>query len=405
MGRLCPEHAREWQAWLDYRVTPRPRFAAAAAYDFTERGVVENRRALADGWAETIRFQQGLIVKACTEQRRRTPVREGSLFTGYNGAGMAATAVLGTEPAWFVENDVAASRLLDHHYPGVKNLGDITLIDWHQVDPVDVLTAGFPCQDISSAGRRAGIEGERSGLWRFAADAIRVLRPGIVLLENVGDLVVRGLDRVAGDLAEVGYDLRWTCLRASDVGACHQRNRWFGIAVPHAGEPIAGFADETAADPPGPRWTEDLAGHSVRADGAQQMALGQAQPGGRDRVAADTHGGGRSGRSHSEQQGRAAVGRDSASTVGWGQYGPAIERWGRVLGRPAPEPTIPGRRGGRKLNPALTEWMMGLPEGQVTGVPGLSVDEMLEMCGNGVVPQQAAAAWAMLLSDLWRCAA
>lgn len=67
-GRLCPEHAREWQAWLDYRVTPLPRFAAAAAYDFTERGTAENRRALADGWAATIRSQQGLIVKACTER-------------------------------------------------------------------------------------------------------------------------------------------------------------------------------------------------------------------------------------------------------------------------------------------------------------------------------------------------
>lgn len=84
----------------------------------------------------------------------------------------------------------------------------------------------------------------------------------------------------------------------------------------------------------------------------------------------------------------------------WAQYGPAIRIWEEVIGRPAPEPTIPGKRGEPRLNPALTEWMMGLAEGHVCDVPGLSREAKLKACGNGVVPQQAAAALRLLLADL-----
>lgn len=72
----------------------------------------------------------------------------------------------------------------------------------------------------------------------------------------------------------------------------------------------------------------------------------------------------------------------------WGRYAPAVHRWRRVLGRPAPHPTITGQRGGKKLNPALSEWMMGWPAGWVTDVPGITPNEALRLCGNGVVPQQ-----------------
>lgn len=84
----------------------------------------------------------------------------------------------------------------------------------------------------------------------------------------------------------------------------------------------------------------------------------------------------------------------------WGRYEPAIQRWEQLLGRPAPVPTTTGTRGGQVLNPALAEWMMGLPDGWITHVPGLSRNDMLRLTGNGVVPQQAAAAYRWLLPQL-----
>jgi DNA (cytosine-5)-methyltransferase 1 len=100
-----------------------------------------------------------------------------------------------------------------------------------RVDPVDIVTAGFPCQDISNAGARAGITGKHSSIWGNVVDAVRVLRPGLVLVENVAALLRRGFDVVHRDLAQIGYDTRWTCVRASDVGAAHRRDRLFLLAA------------------------------------------------------------------------------------------------------------------------------------------------------------------------------
>lgn len=160
-------------------------------------------------------------------------LRYGSLFSGVGGLDRALEQTTSATAAWHCELDPHASKVLDAHWPGVPNLGDITAVDWAQVEAVDVLVGGFPCQDISSAGRRAGIEeGTRSGLWFRYADAVRVLRPRLVVVENVGALLVRGLDVVLGSLAAIGYDAQWTCLRASDIGAPHQRLRMFLVAWP-----------------------------------------------------------------------------------------------------------------------------------------------------------------------------
>jgi len=113
----------------------------------------------------------------------------------------------------------------------VDNLGDIRTVDWHTAAPVDIVTAGFPCQDISDAGKREGIRGAKSSLWGSVADAIRVLRPQLVFVENVAALLRRGLDVVAADLAALGYDTSWICLRASDIGAAHRRDRLFLLAA------------------------------------------------------------------------------------------------------------------------------------------------------------------------------
>jgi DNA (cytosine-5)-methyltransferase 1 len=162
----------------------------------------------------------------------------GSLCTGYGGLDLAVLAVLGGHVAWVADNDSACARLLAARWPSVPNLGDITCIDWHQVPRVDVLTAGFPCQDISHAGHRKGITGPRSGIWQTVAQAIGVLRPDLVFVENVAALRNRGLDRVLTDLAALRYDTTWLCLRASDVGAAHRRDRLFLLATPEPAHPM-----------------------------------------------------------------------------------------------------------------------------------------------------------------------
>lgn len=154
------------------------------------------------------------------------------LCAGYGGLGMAVESLTGDKVAYVAEVDEAATKILAHRFPDAPNIGDITTYDWTQlVGLVDIITAGFPCQDISNAGRRAGIHGERSGIWKNVAEAVRVLRPRVVFLENVSAIRRRGLDVVVGDLASLGYDVRWVSVRASAMGAAHHRDRWFCIAV------------------------------------------------------------------------------------------------------------------------------------------------------------------------------
>ena len=167
-----------------------------------------------------------------------------SLCTGSAALDQAVEAVTGLPTVLVGEKDPAASRLLAARMPWARNLGDITAVDWQALSATvprpAALTAGFPCQDISNAGPRGGIAGDRSGLWKtIAHGAIRHLRPRLVFLENVAALRSRGLDVVAADLAAIGYDARWMCLRAGDpeVGACHRRDRWFAVAYPTAEDP------------------------------------------------------------------------------------------------------------------------------------------------------------------------
>ncbi|WP_051805335.1 DNA cytosine methyltransferase [Streptomyces sp. NRRL F-2747] len=166
-----------------------------------------------------------------------------SLCTGSGALDLAVEAVTGLATTLVAEKDPAASRLLAARLPAAHNLGDLTAIDWADLAASlarpATLTAGFPCQDISNAGPRGGIAGDRSGLWKTVVHAIRHLRPRLVFLENVAAIRSRGLDTVAADLAAIGYDARWMCLRAGDpeVGACHRRDRWFAVAYPAAEDP------------------------------------------------------------------------------------------------------------------------------------------------------------------------
>ncbi|MGW4826261.1 DNA cytosine methyltransferase [Amycolatopsis japonica] len=200
----------------------------------------------------------------------------GSLCTGLAGLDLGVAAVLGGRIAWYSENDPHAATILAARLPGVPNLGDLRAVDFVHVERVDVLTAGFPCQDISAAGRRAGIEkGHRSGLWHTILDAVRLLRPHLVVVENVGALRWKngGLDRVLGGLAETGYDAVWRCVRASDIGAAHRRERVFLCAVPAPGR------DAHDADPAGTRRRTPRPGRSGTAP--RRRAPGQPQRRGR----------------------------------------------------------------------------------------------------------------------------
>lgn len=145
------------------------------------------------------------------------------------GLDLAVERVFGGETVWHCELDPAASKVLAHRWPRVPNLGDITKVDWATVEPVDILCGGWPCQPFSLAGKRKGAEDERA-LWPYVAGAVRVVRPRIICLENVSAVLGPEFQRVANDLAEIGYDIAWTCLRASDVGAPHRRERVFIVA-------------------------------------------------------------------------------------------------------------------------------------------------------------------------------
>jgi DNA (cytosine-5)-methyltransferase 1 len=156
----------------------------------------------------------------------------GSLFAGIGGIDLGLERA-GMSCAWQVEIDEYARRVLAKHWPDVPRFGDIRDCGAHNLAPVDLICGGFPCQDISGAGRRAGIDGERSGLWSEYARIVGELRPRYVLVENVAALLVRGMGRVLGDLAAIGYDAEWSTLSACALGAPHTRERLFIIAHPH----------------------------------------------------------------------------------------------------------------------------------------------------------------------------
>jgi DNA (cytosine-5)-methyltransferase 1 len=152
----------------------------------------------------------------------------GSLCTGYGGLDMAVEAYFGAYTVWCAEYDKYASELIEENF-GYLNHGDISKIDWSSVEPIDILTAGYPCQPFSEAGKRKGENDERH-IWPHIKEAIRVLRPRFIVLENVRGHLSLGFDRVLGDLTELGYDARWKVVRASEVGAPHNRARVFIVA-------------------------------------------------------------------------------------------------------------------------------------------------------------------------------
>jgi DNA (cytosine-5)-methyltransferase 1 len=158
----------------------------------------------------------------------------GSLFAGIGGIDLGLERA-GMTCKWQVEINPFCQRVLAKHWPDVPRYGDITQLDGSELERVDLIAGGFPCQDISHAGRRAGIRGLRSRLWWDMLRAVRVVRPRHVLVENVSALLDRGMGDVLGSLAEAGYDAEWDNVSACEFGAPHPRERVFAVAYP-AGE-------------------------------------------------------------------------------------------------------------------------------------------------------------------------
>lgn len=363
---------------------------------------------------------------------------------------MGVQSVLGGETAWFCEFDKAPSEILAHHWPDVPNLGDITKVDWSTVEPVDVLTGGSPCQDLSHAGKRAGMtEGTRSNLWVQMREAIAALRPRLIVWENVrgalsaeatSDLepcpgclgdprdrgpVLRALGRVLGDLAELGYDARWYGLRAADVGAAHGRFRVFLFATPANAGGLGGLEavqhDGSGAQAGDGAGLPDQPDRDVVWPGPERDLTLLPTP-----VSDNSRGLPSSGTDYASLPNAvvsllptptvstAKAARQSTSTgfdndtlddirvkASWGDYAAAITRWEHVIGRPAPNPTETGAKGNPRLSPYFVEWLMGLPAGHVTDT-GITRNEQLKALGNGVVPQQAAAATQAFLEDTYQ---
>ena len=170
--------------------------------------------------------QQGNRAASCQPQQKRLSV--GSLFAGIGGLELGLERC-GMGVRWQVEIDPWCRQVLAKHWPDVERHDDIKTWPKPDTERVDVICGGFPCQDISTAGKGAGLAGARSGLFYEAMRVVRDLEPRYILLENVSALLVRGMDSVLGELAQVGMDAVWHCVTAASVGAPHRRDRVFII--------------------------------------------------------------------------------------------------------------------------------------------------------------------------------
>lgn len=159
------------------------------------------------------------------------PLTFGSLFAGIGGIDLGLERA-GMRCVWQVEIDGYARSVLEKHWPDIRRWDDVRTFPPEPIDDwrCDVVAGGFPCQDISVAGKGIGLHGERSGLWSEFARIIRDIRPGFVLVENSATLSVRGLDSILGTLAALGYDAEWSVLSACALGAPHTRERMFILA-------------------------------------------------------------------------------------------------------------------------------------------------------------------------------
>jgi DNA (cytosine-5)-methyltransferase 1 len=290
-------------------------------------------------------------------------VKIGSLCSGYGGLDMAVEAYFNAETVWMCDNDKYASIVIKERWE-LPNLGNLKEVDWTTVEPIDILTAGYPCQPFSNAGLRKGLNDERH-IWPSIKEIISELRPTIVILENVRGHLTIGFKEVLQDLTKIGYDARWSIVRASDVGAPHRRERLFVLAQPSNTNSQRSIIRG-----------QDQAGNQRE---SQSQSIGSGQ------IIANTY--------WDEQQ------RDRQTQ----RLGSRFNTQSEMRLQRTPNPLDLNN----KLSPKFVEFMMGLPTGWVTDLD-ISRSQQLKLLGNGVVPQQAYEAIRRLMSivkdiyPIWR---
>tara|TARA_B100000029_G_scaffold10880_1_gene11716 strand:- start:3685 stop:4599 length:915 start_codon:yes stop_codon:yes gene_type:complete len=289
-----------------------------------------------------------------------------SLCSGYGGLDLAVEAHFAdAHTAYWSDIDPSACAVMETRFPDAEPVGDLTQFGDTAFD-CDILTAGYPCQPFSTAGKRLGENDERH-LWPYIANTISVSRPRWVILENVANHVNLGGPTVVGTLAQLGYRTRFGLVSASAAGAPHQRKRLFIVAQ------------------------TDSASGETRVDTRRDSELLRKEPLGSAAPPSDSNSipAGRNGRTplgkeELNRRGEPNQGNRSAdgAPTNWGEYATAIHRWEHILGRPAPSPIDDN-----KLSAHFAEWMMGLEKNWVCGIVE-SRAKALTTLGNGVVPQQ-----------------
>jgi len=305
------------------------------------------------------------------------------LFAGA-GWGLLADLILGHRPVCAVEIekyccDVLRQRAAEGWFPDLHvHEGDARMFDpspW--CGRVDCISAGFPCQDISVAGGGAGIDGEKSGLWSEVVRCAGVIRPRLIFLENSPAITSRGLGRVLGDLAALGYDTEWCVLSASEVGAPHKRERWwllasncYGDERQSGGEQYRRRIERGKAAASFNSGGDVVANASVRRLGRENERQGQQQ-----------------GRTKVERTGEVVA--DSHCERFQEYYAPAVTNQSRQF-----TGTLVAERG-------ISWWSAEPDVGRVAHGVASRVDR-IKALGNGQVPLQAAMAFTILRERISR---
>ena len=294
---------------------------------------------------------------------------------------------------WQVEIDPYCQRVLARHWPDCGRWDDVRTFDgrpWRGI--VDVISGGFPCQDISAAGSGAGIDGERSGLWSEFARIIGEVGPRYVLVENSPMLTSRGLGRVLGDLAALGYDARWCVLGAIDAGAPHERERIWILATVADAVPSGERRDERQGQDEG-----DAVGASDVPDTMHD----------RQRLTVQHVAGSGGSSSNVGRDGAVRHVADAASELAHGsrqRSEPEGQREPTDGGENAPDANGAGRIKQRRAKPAEPQqpaaergsWWRSEPDvGRVANGVASRVDRV-RCLGNGQVPAVAALAWRIM---------
>jgi len=315
------------------------------------------------------------------EQAGAKMLKIGSLCTGYGGLDMAVEEYFNAETVWVSEIDKHASKVIELRL-NKPNLGDLKKINWANVEPIDILTAGYPCQPFSQAGNRKGTDDARH-IWPNIKEGISILRPRYVILENVRGHLSLGFKEVLKDLAEIGYDAKWQIVRASDVGAPHRRERLFIIAYPQSGgSGIQQCGNQTPQS--------KFRNHNqiiANTNSFRQQIQTKRKYSSKQKFASisniKTTSHTNSCSCEESRRANSCVQRTPKPIINGSDryvHGFSLEMDRQTIPNPLDQDG--------KLNAKFVEYMMGLPEGWVTDA-GLSRTQQLKMLGNGVVPQQA----------------